>query len=205
MGFNTFVYCANNPVIYKDETGESITLTCILIGAGIGVLLGGGYGAYIAIKKGYSLSDGWRFWKYVVGYGVIGGTVGALIGWGAGILITKYGVTTAATSITKGGGARFSSFRALKRSLGSAGAGKEWHHIVEQCQIQKSNFSTYWIQNSNNVINISKSVHAKISAYYNSVQSFTNGMIFRNWLAGQSFEEQYRWGIKVLRMFGGTR
>ena len=202
LGYNVYAYCANNPVMFKDETGESITLTCILIGAGIGLLAGGGFGAYRASKNGYSPSDGWKYWKYVVGYGVAGGAIGALVGWGAGALIAKYGVATAATSITKGGGARFSSFNALKRSLGSAGKGKQWHHIVEQCQIGKSGFSKYWIQNSNNVINISNSVHTKISAYYSSIQSFTNGMTFRNWLAGQSFKTQYEWGIKVLRMFG---
>ena len=202
IGYNVYAYCANNPIKYKDETGESITLACVLIGAGIGLVAGGAFGAYRADKNGYSPSDGWKYWKYVVGYGAVGGAIGALIGWGAGALIAKYGVTTAATSITKGGGARFSSFNALKRSLGSAGRGKQWHHIVEQCQIGKSGFSKYWIQNSNNVINISNSVHSKVSAYYNSVHRFTNGMRFRDWLSGQSFKTQYEWGIKVLRMYG---
>jgi len=86
IGYNVYAYCANNPVMYKDETGESITL-CILIGAGIGLVAGGAFGA--------------------------------LVGWGAGALIAKYGVSTAVASITKGGGARFSSFNALKRFLGS--------------------------------------------------------------------------------------
>ena len=201
IGYNVYAYCANNPVVHKDDTGESIIL-CILIGAGIGLIAGGVFGAYRADKNGYTPNDGWEYWKYVVGYGVVGGAIGALVGWGAGALIAKYGVATAATSITKGGGARFSSFSALKRSLGSAGSGNQWHHIVEQCQIGKSGFSKYWIQNSNNVVNISNSVHAKISAYYSSIQNFTNGMTFRNWLAGQSFETQYKWGIKVLKMFG---
>ena len=202
LAYNLFVYCANNPVKFIDDTGESITLACILIGAGIGLIAGGVFGAYRANKNGYTPDDGWKYWKYVVGYGVAGCAIGALVGWGAGTLIAKFGVSTAATSITNGGGAKFSSFNALKRSLGSAGKGKQWHHIVEQCQIWKSGFSKYWIQNSNNVINISNAVHAKISAYYSSIQSFTNGMTFRNWLAGQSFETQYEWGIKVLRMFG---
>ena len=202
LAYNLFAYCANNPVKFIDDTGESITLACILIGAGIGLIAGGVFGAYRANKNGYTPDDGWKYWKYVVGYGVAGCAIGALVGWGAGTLIAKFGVSTAATSITNGGGAKFSSFNALKRSLGSAGKGKQWHHIVGQCQIWKSGFSKYWIQNSNNVINISNAVHAKISAYYSSIQSFTNGMTFRNWLAGQSFETQYEWGIKVLRMFG---
>ena len=203
LGYNVYAYCANNPVMFKDETGESITLACVLIGTGIGLIAGAVGGSHYAKhKKNLTPSDGWDYWKYVVGFGVAGGAVGALVGWGAGALITKYGVATAATSITKGGGARFSSFDALKRSLGSAGKGKQWHHIVEQCQIGKSGFSKYWIQNSNNVINISNSVHSKVSAYYNSVHRFTNGMRFRDWLSGQSFETQYEWGIKVLRKYG---
>ena len=203
LAYNVYAYCANNPVMFKDETGESITLACMLIGAGIGLIVGAVGGSHYAKhKKNLTPSDGWDYWKYVVGFGVTGAAVGALVGWGAGALIAKYGVATAATSITKGGGARFSSFNALKRSLGSAGKGKQWHHIVEQCQIGKSGFSKYWIQNSNNVINISNSVHSKVSAYYNSVHRFTNGMRFRDWLSGQSFKTQYEWGIKVLRMYG---
>ena len=203
LAYNVTAYCANNPVMYMDETGESITLACVLIGAGIGLIVGAVGGSHYAKhKKKLTPSDGWDYWKYVVGFGVAGGAVGALVGWGAGALIAKYGVATAATSITKGGGARFSSFSALKRSLGSAGKGFDWHHIVEQCQINKSGFSKYWIQNSNNVVRISKSVHSKVTAYYNRAHGFTNGMKFRNWLAGQDFKTQYEWGIKVLRMYG---
>ena len=201
LGYNVYAYCANNPVNFYDPTGEAI-LTCILIGAGIGLIAGGAFGAYRANKNRYSPSDGWKYWRYVVGYGVAGGAIGALVGWGAGALIAKYGVATAATSITKGGGARFSSFNALKRSLGSAGRGKQWHHIVEQCQIGKSRFPKYWIQNSNNVINISNSVHSKISAHYSRKFAFTQGKTVRGWLAGQSFQKQYEYGIKILRQFG---
>lgn len=202
LGHNLYVYCANNPIMYKDESGEGLILACVLVCATIGTVAGGVYGSKKAKKKGYKPSDGWNYWKYVVGFGVVGGVVGALVGYGASALISKYGVTKAATSITKGGGARFSSYSALKKSMGSAGVGKEWHHIVEQCQAAKSGFSTYWINNSNNVIQLSKSVHTKISKYYNSRQSFTHGLKFRDWLAGKDFKTQYEWGIKILRMFG---
>ena len=203
LGYNLFSYCANSPIICKDDEGEGITLICILVGAAIGLAVGGAIGANKAKKKGYTLDDGWQYWKYVVGYGVVGGAVGALIGWGAGTLIAKYGVTTAASSITKGGGARFSSFNSLKKSLGSAGKGKDWHHIVEQCQIKKSGFSKYWIHNSNNVVNIPKSVHQKVSAHYSSkIPNLTKGKTVREWLAGQSFKKQYEYGIKLLRKLG---
>lgn len=48
---------------------------------------------------------------------------------------------------------------------------------------------------------INKTTHRAISGYYSSVQPFTNGMIVRNWLAGQSFNAQYEFGINVIKMF----
>ena len=78
----------------------------------------------------------------------------------------------------------------------------EWHHIVEQCQASKSGFPITWINNSNNVVSIPTEIHRQISAYYSSIQDFTDGMIFRNWLIGMDFEEQFRWGVKVLEKFG---
>ena len=91
--------------------------------------------------------------------------------------------------------------RQLKNEIGSPGAGNEWHHIVEQSQIAKSGFSPQIIQNTNNIMSISKTAHRAISGYYSSVQPFTNGMIVRNWLAGQSFSAQYEFGMNVIKMF----
>ena len=94
------------------------------------------------------------------------------------------------------------AFSQLKTHLGSPGKGNHWHHIVEQCQIKKSGLAATDVHNTNNIISISKNVHNQISAYYASKQPFTNGMTFRNWLAGQSYEVQYEWGVKVLKMYG---
>ena len=99
------------------------------------------------------------------------------------------------------GGKGFNSYRQLKNEIGSPGAGNEWHHIVEQSQITKSGFSPQMIQNTNNIMSISETTHRAISGYYSSVKSFTNGMIVRNWLAGQSFSAQYEFGINVIKMF----
>ena len=90
------------------------------------------------------------------------------------------------------GGKGFNSYRQLKKEIGSPGVGNEWHHIVEQSQIAKSGFSPQMIQNTNNIMSISKTTHQAISGYYSSVQPFTNGMIVRNWLAGQSFSAHHR-------------
>ena len=59
------------------------------------------------------------------------------------------------------------------------------------------------IHSTNNVYAINADIHAKISGYYGSIQKFTNGMKVRDWLAGQSFEKQYEFGMKVIRDFLG--
>ena len=99
----------------------------------------------------------------------------------------------------------YSSFQKLKRAIGSAGKGNDWHHIVEQCQIRKSGFDVQMIQNEKNVIAISKKVHRKISGYYSSIpkDGSTGGLTVRNFLSGKSYQFQYEYGIKILKMFGG--
>lgn len=84
-----------------------------------------------------------------------------------------------------------------------------WHHIVERCQdkASRSGLATKLINSTGNIISVSKEIHEKISAFYSSVpkdKSFVNtgGMVFRDWLNGKSFQQQYEWGLKVLRYFG---
>lgn len=94
----------------------------------------------------------------------------------------------------------FKSFNAFKKSAGSAGTGKEWHHIVEQSQAKatRSGFDIRSINHPDNMVAIDKDVHHRISAYYSSKPNFTDGLTFRDYLNGKSFEEQYQWGSKVL-------
>ena len=100
-------------------------------------------------------------------------------------------------------GKGFDSFKQVKKYLGSAGEGKQWHHIVEQCQIDKSGFSAQTIHNTNNLIPVQNDVHAKISGYYSSIDKYVSStMRVRDYLAGKSFEYQYEFGLKVLREFG---
>ena len=98
-------------------------------------------------------------------------------------------------------GKGFDTYGQLKKEMGSPGEGNEWHHIVEQSQIVKSGFSPQQVQNTDNVIAVSQTSHRAISGYYSSIQPFTNGVTVRNWLAGQSFSEQYRFGMNVVRTY----
>ena len=100
--FNLFAYCENNPVNGYDPSGKLI-LTCIIVGAIVGAVAGGVYGHYQAKKAGYSIEDGWKYLKYVLGYGAGGAAAGALIGWGVGAAATAIGATlTAGSSGTLG-------------------------------------------------------------------------------------------------------
>ena len=100
-------------------------------------------------------------------------------------------------------GQGFNTFNDAKKAFGSAGEGKHWHHIVEQSQIQKSGFDSTQIHNTNNLIAIDKATHAKISGNYNTKSfDFTGGLSIRDWLAGQSYQTQYDFGMNVLNKFG---
>ena len=83
VGYNLYSYCANNPIIYRDETGGSIVLTCILVGAAIGALAGGVGGA-VASKHVTGEVNGW----WIVGGVVLGGAAGAAVGWGVGTVVS---------------------------------------------------------------------------------------------------------------------
>ncbi len=91
----------------------------------------------------------------------------------------------------------FRSFGELKRVLGPAGDGMDWHHIVEQCRCVK--FGSDGIQNTENVVALMRGLHHKINAHYSSKRAFTEGKTVRDWLAGKSFEQQRAYGVQILK------
>ena len=58
------------------------------------------------------------------------------------------------------------------------------------------------IHNTSNIIAVNATTHTKITGYYNTTTfRFTNGLSVRDWLAGQSYEYQYEFGLDILRQF----
>ena len=101
----------------------------------------------------------------------------------------------------------YKSFYRFKKAYGTAGKGYAWHHIVEKHQSNISKFGAEAIHNINNLIKLPHgkgSIHEKISAHYSSIQDFTNGKTVRQWLSSQSYQEQYDYGIKMLKQYGWT-
>ena len=182
--------------------GAGTAIAAVAVGAAKGAAIGFAVGAATGAAGGaisHRISTG--SWDGAGEAALNGMANGALSGAVSGVITG--GITgglsynLGATSAGKG----FDTYRQLKNEIGSPGAGNEWHHIVEQSQISKSGFSPQMIQNTNNIMSISKTTHRAISGYYSSVQPFTNGMTVRNWLAGQSFNAQYEFGINVIKMF----
>lgn len=94
----------------------------------------------------------------------------------------------------------FDSFSDFKRTMGPAGENKVWHHTVEQSQIVKSGFSPQEIHNTLNVVAIDEVTHRKISGFYSSLDP-TSGLRVRDWLAGQSYDFQYQFGLDVIARY----
>jgi hypothetical protein len=92
----------------------------------------------------------------------------------------------------------YRSFSAAKRALESPGEGNVFDHVVEQSQIGRSGFTPEEIHNPFNMNPVSAETNQLKANYYSSKQFFTGGGTVRDWLTGQSFADQYEFGMDVL-------
>ncbi|NMG10375.1 hypothetical protein DP117_27270 [Brasilonema sp. UFV-L1] len=107
-------------------------------------------------------------------------------------------------------GQGFKTFGEFKKTMGAAGAGKAWHHIVGQTTSNLERFGAEAIHNTGNLVRLEHgkgSIHQEITNFYNSVQPDITGSsntTIREWINRQSYEEQQDFGIRVIIAFGGT-
>lgn len=107
-------------------------------------------------------------------------------------------------------GQGFQTFGEFKRTMGVAGAGLAWHHIVGQTTSNLQRFGAEAIHNTGNLVRLEHgtgSIHQEITNFYNSVQpelTGTDTLTVRGWLSSQSFAEQQDFGIRVIIAFRGT-
>lgn len=204
LGTNIYIYCGDNPVNYYDPDGYTAVALPLISTVSTAVSL---YWPAVWQNIGYGVS---------VALNCISSTWDSAFGVKSSLQKVENSKTYGDSFSYMGGGTAtpippnnnnknkgYNSFRQVKKAIGSPGTGNQWHHIVEQSQIRKSGFDVQLIQNPKNLIPISKSVHQQISAYYSSIQPISNGMTVRNWLAGQSYQLQYDFGIGIIKMFGG--
>ena len=180
--------------------------------------LGAGIGGAGGLQLGYS-ALGTMFGPLIAGKGIARyrsateewDRVMALVDIGSGALATVGGFAGAMSRGAEfaflSGGRGFRSFAALKRSLGPAGPGKAWHHIVEQHPANIAKFGAEAIHNTRNVIRLPSragQVHDRITGHYSSKPRIAQGLTVRKWLSTKSFDAHYQYGMKILRKFGGS-
>ncbi|NJL26603.1 MAG: hypothetical protein HC897_01360 [Thermoanaerobaculia bacterium] len=141
--------------------------------------------------------------RFGMSHGAIdtGGVPEFLIFLPVGRLSKALGSTRGIAQGASGAGRGFGSFSAFKRANGAAGAGRQWHHIVEQTRGNVSRFGPEALHNTRNVIPLETTTHRKISGFYSSSLPGTN-MTVREWLSTQSFSAQQEFGLQALRDFG---
>ena len=103
----------------------------------------------------------------------------------------------------------FSSFDAFKKTSlvelflrrYPGEAGEEYHHIVEQGGANEDNFPAKELHSTQNIIPLPGPIHDLVSAKYSQQYDKTT-MTVRQWQQTQSFAEQYKYGLEVLRDLG---
>ena len=83
-------------------------------------------------------------------------------------------------------------------------AGYEKHHIVGEGP-NAGAIPDSQLQGEDNVVSIPYYIHRDISDYYSTKNESLGGMTPRDYLRGKSFEEQYQFGLKVMRMYGALK
>ena len=230
LDYNPYLYCNNNPITRIDPSGKSWFSWLLQKASNVVNTLHNGWhaaGDWVGEQLGkfadivgptLAKIPGASWLAEKVGQladwtgGRVGRTIFAGIAIGVGAAFTAVAVSAAITYVaglgTYGaisGGAGYSTYNAVRNALGSPGAGNQWHHIVEQSQILRSGFSSFMVNNSNNLIVVSQKTHQQISSLYSSQQYYSEGMTVRGWLTGQSFQQQYEFGIQILRQFGAFK
>ena len=91
----------------------------------------------------------------------------------------------------------YSSFRAAKADLGSPGPGNVYDHVVEQSQIVRSGFAPEEVNNPFNLNPCPRDQSAQGQLLFKH-PTLHGGVTVRDWLTGQSFADQYEFGMDTL-------
>ncbi|QSQ23729.1 hypothetical protein JY651_01715 [Pyxidicoccus parkwayensis] len=110
-------------------------------------------------------------------------------------------VRGAVTGVSPAGFRSWGSFSGLKSALGSAGSGKQWHHIVEQTPGNVEQFGPHALHNTENVVPLEEGLHTQVSAFYSrKILRITGSrdLTVRQWLSTQSYEAQRAFGLQAI-------
>ncbi|QRK10548.1 hypothetical protein JQX13_10905 [Archangium violaceum] len=114
---------------------------------------------------------------------------------------TAQAMSGTAAKVHPNGFRAWGSYSGFKRAMGSAGPGKEWHHIVEQTPGNVKRFGAQAVHNTENIIPLDKGIHTRISSLYSSIRRSITGsdrLTVRQWLSTQSYESQREFGLLAI-------
>ncbi|SET61100.1 hypothetical protein [Stigmatella erecta] len=117
------------------------------------------------------------------------------------VAMTARGSRGAAAGVNPAGFRSWGSFSGLKSALGSAGPGKQWHHIVEQTPGNVERFGAHALHNTENVLSLEPTLHTRLSALYSSIRWNITGsrsLTVRQWLSTQPYEAQRKFGVLAI-------
>jgi hypothetical protein len=117
------------------------------------------------------------------------------------VAMTTQAMSGAAAKAPPNGFRAWGSYSGFKRAMGSAGPGKEWHHIVEQTPGNAKRFGAQALHNTENITPLDKNLHTRISALYSSIRRSITGsdaLTVRQWLSTQSYETQREFGLLAI-------
>jgi hypothetical protein len=120
---------------------------------------------------------------------------------GGGYSASEGGRTPREGTLLPSGHRAFKSFDDFKSSMGPAGEGKQWHHIVEKREANLKRFGAEALHNTENVISLDKEIHTRVSAFYSSIQkelTRSRKLTVRMWLGTQSYEAQRQFGLLTI-------
>ncbi len=101
---------------------------------------------------------------------------------------------------SRAGSIGFNSMKDFTGAYGTAPKGMNWHHFVEQRLAKNGTFSPQLIYSTENSVLMrsgANSPHTAISSFYSSKRTFTGDQTVRQWLGGQSFEFQMKYGKDI--------
>jgi hypothetical protein len=114
------------------------------------------------------------------------------------VAMTTQAMSGTAAKAPPSGFRGWGSFSGFKKAMGSAGLGKEWHHIVEQTPGNVNRFGAQAVHNTDNIVPLDKGIHTRLSSLYSSIQRDITGsstLTVRQWLSTQSYEAQREFGL----------
>lgn len=90
-------------------------------------------------------------------------------------------------------------FEHFAKQFGSAGAGRQYHHIVTQGGLNSVNIPAERLQNTDNIITLPTLLHEAVNAEYMKPAPDGSAMNVYRWLQTQPYDVQREYGLRILR------